>query len=56
VWKTGAAAYDDMVKRRLGLDPATDQIIGFLYVGTLAGNVPDVPRPEPKEFVAEWVG
>ena len=55
VWKTGAAAYDGMVKSRLGLE-ASDQIVGFLYVGTLAGNVPDVPRPEPAEFVAEWGG
>jgi nitroreductase len=55
VWKTGSAAYDNMVKARLGLQ-SSDQIVGFLYVGTLAGPIPDVPRPEPKEFVSEWVG
>jgi nitroreductase len=55
-WKTGAPAYDDFVKVSLGLAP-TDQIVGFMYLGTQA-NVPP-PLPAPPEFstlVREWVG
>jgi nitroreductase len=33
MWKTGAAAYDDEVKRALGFEQA-DAIVGFLYLGT----------------------
>lgn len=33
LWKTGAGAYDENVKRALGLDPA-DSIVAFLYLGT----------------------
>src|SRR5262245_1487013 len=32
LWRTGAAAYDPTVKTALGL-AATDEIIGFMYVG-----------------------
>jgi nitroreductase len=35
MWKTGAAAYDDEVKRALGFGSA-DAIVGFLYLGTEA--------------------
>jgi nitroreductase len=35
MWKTGAAAYDDEVKRALGFESA-DAIVGFLYLGTEA--------------------
>lgn len=33
MWKTGAPAYDDNVKRFFGLEPA-DAIVGFVYLGT----------------------
>ena len=35
MWKTGDAAYDDKLKTALGLE-ASDQIVAFLYVGTVA--------------------
>jgi nitroreductase len=45
MWKTGAAAYDDMVKQALGFEPH-DAIVGFLYLGTEAGPpAPDAPSP-----------
>src|SRR5215470_10766952 len=37
LWRTGEPAYDDEVKRALGIDPH-DQIIGFIYVGTDLGG------------------
>jgi len=33
MWKTGDPAYDDVVKRFLGLEPA-DVVVGFVYLGT----------------------
>jgi nitroreductase len=41
MWKTGAAAYDDEVKRGLGFASA-DAIVGFLYLGT------EVQPPAPQ--------
>jgi nitroreductase len=55
VWKTGAAAYDPVVKVALGLT-ADDDIIGFLYIGTAAGGPSPIPRPEAKDFVTAWAG
>jgi nitroreductase len=39
MWKTGAPAYDEGVKRALGLEPA-DHIVAWLYLGTPAGLAP----------------
>ena len=40
-WRTGAAAYDAVFKRELGL-AESDAIVGFLYVGSVA--TPGQPR------------
>jgi nitroreductase len=53
MWKTGAPAYDAEVKRQLGL-AASDQIVGFLYVGSILAPALDVRRPEPEGFVERW--
>ncbi len=55
VWKTGAAAYDPVVKLALGL-AAEDDIIGFLYIGTRAGGSSPVPRPDARDVVTTWTG
>lgn len=55
VWKTGAPAYDPVVKTALGLNPE-DDIVGFLYIGTNAGGSSPIPRPEAKDFVTTWAG
>jgi nitroreductase len=54
-WKTGAPAYDDRVKRALGLD-AADQILGFLYLGTPKGMAAPLARPAPESCLVEWRG
>jgi nitroreductase len=54
MWKTGSAAYDETVKRALGLE-AADAIVGFLYVGTEGGRTPP-PRGEWRDLVREWDG
>jgi nitroreductase len=53
MWRTGDAAYDDRIKAALGLEPS-DAIVGFLYVGTPKGPIPDRPRPESLAY--EWSG
>ncbi len=45
MWRTGDGAYDDTVKKALGLK-ASDAIVGFLYLGTAAGRTP-IPPDEP---------
>ena len=52
-WLTGAAAYDDHVKGALGLEPG-DRLIGFLHIGTVAGEAPRVPHADPREHILEW--
>ena len=54
VWKTGGAAYDDAVKRALGLEPA-DALAAFLYVGSeLADRDADAPRRDWRDRVSYW--
>jgi nitroreductase len=55
VWKTGAPAYDPVVKLALGL-AEDDDIIGFLYIGTRVGGSSPFPRPAIPEFVTTWAG
>jgi nitroreductase len=44
VWKTGAAAYDETVKRELGFQPA-DALVGFIYLGTETDAAPESDPP-----------
>jgi|SRR6185312_5048696 len=53
MWKTGEPAYDPFVRQALGLD-GTDEIIGFLYIGTRAGGMSPVPRAVAREYVSVW--
>lgn len=55
-WITEWPAYDEAVIRHLGHDPATDRILGFLYVGSRTEPVEDRPRPALEEVVSEWRG
>ncbi len=55
MWRTGAAAYDPMVKQALGIDP-DDGIVGFVYVGTPA-MLPRQPVSTNYDgLAAEWTG
>src|SRR5262249_26291453 len=55
MWKTGDAAYDDEVKRALGLEPK-DSIVGFMYVGTEDGEPSTLPRPSWRDHRRVWNG
>jgi nitroreductase len=52
-WRTGAAAYDDDVKRALGLR-AEDAIVGFVYLGTPSTPRPPLPAPDVASHVTRW--
>ena len=52
-WVTGANCYDPVFCREFGLDE-TDQLVGFIHVGT-PHEVPSVTeRPDPAGFVIDW--
>jgi nitroreductase len=53
-WRTGAAAYDDRVKRALGL-ASEDAIVGFVYLGTPNGAAA-VPAADVEAHVVHWTG
>ncbi len=53
MWKTGAPAYDAGVKEALGLE-ATDEIVGFIYIGT-PKTMPKAQAPlDPSDFAQSW--
>jgi nitroreductase len=54
-WRTGAAAYDDRVKRALGLAPE-DAIVGFVYLGTPSTAPPPLPASDVATRVTHWPG
>jgi len=53
VWRTGSLAYDKRVHAGLGLE-ASDQIIGFLYMGTPKGDAKPFAELKIEEFVRRW--
>ena len=53
VWLSGANAYDDTVKKALGIE-AKDQITGFLYIGTPSEKPGRRRRPELNDHVSHW--
>ena len=55
-WLTEWPAYRPEVARALGHDPDTDQIIGFLYIGTPTEPPTERPRPALDEVASEWTG
>lgn len=55
IWLTGAVAYDVRVKLALGLQP-TDEIVGFLYIGTPTVQERPVPQHRLQDFVQRWTG
>lgn len=53
VWRTGEVAHDPRVKAALGLQPS-DEIVGYLYVGTPTISDRPVPEHELSKFVEYW--
>lgn len=53
-WLTEWPAYRTEVVEALGHDPATDRIIGFLYLGTATEAPQERPRPALADVASEW--
>ncbi len=53
MWRTGAAAYDRALMSGLGL-AASEEIIGFLYIGTRDGSAKAIPPLDTADFVSAW--
>jgi nitroreductase len=52
-WSTGKNAYQETIRRGLGVGP-DDQVMGFLYVGSYGMEQAASPRPKLAEIVREW--
>lgn len=53
IWLTGPSAYDPAIAAALGLG-GDEQLLGFVYVGTIGAVVPAAPeRPMQAAFVSE---
>ena len=53
MWRSGSPAFQDTVKRGLGLEPH-EKIIGFLYLGTLSGPAKPRPNVDYSDLVKDW--
>ena len=53
MWRTGAAAYDRALMNGLGL-AASEEIIGFLYIGSRDGAAKAIPPLDAADFVSVW--
>jgi nitroreductase len=52
-WVTGANCYDPEFRMAFGL-AETDELLGFIHVGTPEERIPPPQRPDPTEFVSAW--
>jgi len=53
IWRTGPFALNEAVGKYLGLKE-NDQVLGYLYVGTVTGNLKKIPQLNVSEFVTKW--
>ncbi len=53
IWRTGAYAHCDLVKQALDV-AADDEIVGFLYLGTPAFDIPYKPAPDSSQYFSFW--
>jgi nitroreductase len=50
IWRTGKLAFNRFVSNKLGLEN-TEEILGYLYVGTSDGKNKNVPKLDIGNFV-----
>lgn len=53
MWRTGAMATHPYVKQQLGFEDK-DDIVGFIYLGTPAGSIKNVPPTNPQDYIREF--
>lgn len=52
-WLTGWAAYDPVVRARLGL-AGSETVLGFIHIGTATEAAPERQRPDPAGLLSDW--
>ncbi len=53
IWRTGALVDHPLLKSAFGL-AVTDQVVGFIYVGTAARELPVRSRLSVDDFLSDW--
>jgi nitroreductase len=53
IWRTGAPAFDRAVMTGLGLIES-EEIIGFIYIGSRQGTPKAIPSMDTADFVSAW--
>lgn len=54
-WITNWYSEDEEGRRILGLAPQ-ERVVGFIHIGTFAGQTPDRPRPDVSTLYADYEG
>lgn len=52
-WLTGWAAYDDGIRKVLGIGE-DEAVAGFIHIGTIRNNAPERDRPDPAALLSDW--
>ena len=53
-WSTGIGTYTEAVPEALGFDTLEHEFLGFVVIGSLAGEVPPKERPNAADYVSRW--
>lgn len=53
IWRTGDSAFDPNVMSAIGLDDS-EEITGFLYLGTREGPSKNLPKFDQDQYVSSW--
>ncbi len=53
MWRSGKYAFDPVVRKGLGLDEE-DEVVAFIYLGSLGGRYKPVPKHDAASFVEHW--
>lgn len=53
MWRSGSLCFDPQVKQPLTID-ATDELLGFIYMGSPVGRRKTLPEYKTTDFVEKW--
>ena len=53
MWRSGKYAFDSVVRKGLSLDE-DDEVVAFIYLGSLAGRHKPLPQHKVDDFVERW--
>jgi nitroreductase len=52
-WLTGWAAYDVVIRQRLGITES-EAVVGFIHIGSAREQINERPRPDPAARLQDW--